>query len=307
LRQRWLPDASGESPASFMMPPEPGGFLNGDCMISSVSKEKFEDYEGFVEKFKPKKTTDDCMTPENIYDCVADYVAKRYGLSRESFVRPFWPGGDYQAFDYPDGGCVVVDNPPFSILTKILDFYEATGRDYFLFAPSLTGLSLVARHKTTFICCGVLITYENGASVNTAFVTSLEPGVVMRTDPELHLSLAEVNKINLRHNVAELPVYEYPDYVITGALAQKYAKRGIEFVVPRNSAVFIRRLDSQAGTDKTIFGGGLLLSDKAAADKAAADKAAADKAAADKAAADKAATIYWPLSDRERELVDGLT
>lgn len=23
----------------------------------------FEDYDGFVEKFKPKKTTDDCYTP----------------------------------------------------------------------------------------------------------------------------------------------------------------------------------------------------------------------------------------------------
>lgn len=25
--------------------------------------EKFNDYEGFVDKFKPKKTTDDCYTP----------------------------------------------------------------------------------------------------------------------------------------------------------------------------------------------------------------------------------------------------
>ena len=31
--------------------------------VSSSSKEKLEDYEGFVEKFKPKLTTDDCFTP----------------------------------------------------------------------------------------------------------------------------------------------------------------------------------------------------------------------------------------------------
>ena len=30
---------------------------------TSQNKEKFEDYEAFVEKFKPKKTTDDCYTP----------------------------------------------------------------------------------------------------------------------------------------------------------------------------------------------------------------------------------------------------
>ena len=30
----------------------------------------FNDYEGFVEKFKPKKTTDDCYTPPAVYDYV---------------------------------------------------------------------------------------------------------------------------------------------------------------------------------------------------------------------------------------------
>lgn len=35
---------------------------------TSQNKELFEDYEGFVEKFEPKKTTDDCYTPPKIYD-----------------------------------------------------------------------------------------------------------------------------------------------------------------------------------------------------------------------------------------------
>ena len=56
------------------------------------TKGNFEDYEGFVDKFKPKLTTDDCYTPEIVYDAIAKYVAARYGLSRERFVRPFWPG-----------------------------------------------------------------------------------------------------------------------------------------------------------------------------------------------------------------------
>lgn len=54
-------------------------------------------YEELVESAKPKLTTDDCYTPENIYNVVRDYVAERYGLDPETFVRPFYPGGDYQA------------------------------------------------------------------------------------------------------------------------------------------------------------------------------------------------------------------
>ena len=36
-------------------------------------------YEELVESAKPKLTTDDCYTPENIYNVVRDYVAERYG------------------------------------------------------------------------------------------------------------------------------------------------------------------------------------------------------------------------------------
>ena len=74
-------------------------------------------YEELVESAKPKLTTDDCYTPENIYNVVRDYVAERYGLDPGTFVRPFYPGGDYQAEDYT--GKVVVDNPPFSKKDKI--------------------------------------------------------------------------------------------------------------------------------------------------------------------------------------------
>ena len=36
--------------------------------------EKHNDYEGFVDKFKPRKTTDDCYTPPAIYDEVVRWV-----------------------------------------------------------------------------------------------------------------------------------------------------------------------------------------------------------------------------------------
>lgn len=68
-----------------------------------------ETYEEFVEKFKPKKTTDDCYTPEAVYDVIRDYVVEKYGLHGRLVVRPFWPGGDYENFNYPED-CVVIDN-----------------------------------------------------------------------------------------------------------------------------------------------------------------------------------------------------
>ena len=58
-----------------------------------------ETYEQFVEKFKPKKTTDDCYTPPLVYEAIKQWACAEYGISPEKIVRPFWPGGDYEQFD----------------------------------------------------------------------------------------------------------------------------------------------------------------------------------------------------------------
>ena len=91
-----------------------------------------------MDKFKPKLTTDDCYTPEPVYQAVKDWACREYGIDPDTVVRPFWPGGDYQAFDYPDG-CTVIDNPPFSILSEIKQWYMQSGIRFFLFAPSQIG------------------------------------------------------------------------------------------------------------------------------------------------------------------------
>ena len=39
-----------------------------------------QDYDEFVNKFKPKKTTDDCYTPELVYNAVRDWVIEEYCL-----------------------------------------------------------------------------------------------------------------------------------------------------------------------------------------------------------------------------------
>lgn len=70
-----------------------------------------KDYEQFVEKFKQKKTTDDCYTPPIIYDAVSGWVCKEYGVTPDQIVRPFYPGGDFENFEYPKG-CVVLQKKP---------------------------------------------------------------------------------------------------------------------------------------------------------------------------------------------------
>lgn len=121
-------------------------------------------YQAFVDKFKPKKTTDDCYTPENVYRVVLDWVVKEYGIDPNNIVRPFYPGGNYMTEDYPEG-CTVVDNPPFSIISKIVNNYNRAGIKYFLFAPYLTNFT--SKEKASHIITGTNITYENGADVPT--------------------------------------------------------------------------------------------------------------------------------------------
>lgn len=83
-----------------------------------------EEYQEFLKKFEAKKTTDDCYTPDNIYDAVRDWAAEKYEIGNAAIVRPFYPGGDYKSEKYPSG-CVVIDNPPFSIISEICEWYTS--------------------------------------------------------------------------------------------------------------------------------------------------------------------------------------
>ena len=259
------------------------------------------EYDAFIDKFKPKKTTDDCYTPPLIYDVVRDWACQKYSIDPSKIVRPFYPEEDYEDFLYPDG-CVVLDNPPFSILSQICRFYLSKNISFFLFAPSLTALN--QRNdclKITHILCDANIEYENGAIVRTAFLTNMGGDVVAETAPELGKAIAGAMAKTKTERV--LPKYAYPDYIVTAAMMQRWAHYGIHFSVKKKDCVLVSKLDAQSAHGKAIFGGGLILSKKAAAEKAAAEKAAAEKAAAEKAAAEKAGAIIWQLSDRERAIV----
>ena len=233
-----------------------------------------EEYSAFVEKFKPKKTTDDCYTPPEIYEVVLDYVVNRYGIDRDKVVRPFWPGGDFEREEYPQG-CTVVDNPPFSLLARIIDFYQLNGIGFFIFAPTLTCLSGRKHNMTTnHIICHMSITYENGAKVNTSFVTNLDDdGTVIESCPELSDAINAKDDELQRANKKQVPKYEYPDHVITAAKVNWYSAHHTPYKLNARDCCFISHLDAMG--DKGIFGGGLLLSTRAAAERAAAERAAA--------------------------------
>lgn len=227
----------------------------------------FNDYEKFITKFKAAKTTDDCYTPQPIYDAVLDYVFEKGRLDEDTeIIRPFRPNGDYTAEEYPEG-CVVVDNPPFSILSKIVKFYVARDIKFFLFAPALTLFSSSSAACCTKIVCGVSITYANKAQVATSFLTNIWGDNAIICDGELYKRLetidAEINK-------STKPVRKivYPDCIVSAALLQKIPKRGITYIIPASE---IRPIRSVGGI--SIFGGGYILSTKAAAERAAVERA----------------------------------
>lgn len=226
------------------------------------TRRDFEDYEGFVEKFKPKKTTDDCYTPPAVYDAVLSFVQNRLGIGSRPVVRPFYPGGDFEHYDYPPD-CVVVDNPPFSIYAKIVRFYLSHGIDFFLFASHLT--CFVANADCSYILTNTGVTYENGAVVKTAFVTNLLPDLRVWLCPELRQAILQADKI-------QKPVIgknTYPDHVISSAILGKVIEQDVELKVRKSDCVFISNLDALRARGTSLFGNGFLLSERAAAERAA--------------------------------------
>ena len=222
-----------------------------------------------------------------------------YGVRRERFLRPFWPGAEYREAEYPEG-CCVVDNPPFSILGEIVKWYCKRGIPFFLFGPSLT-LFTARECDVCYIAAGADIVYENGANVKTGFVTNLDDVYRIRTAPELYQAIKRACERIRKEGKRELPKYSYPDHLITAAAAQQLSIHGTELKIRKDECRRVSGLDAQAEQGKSAFGGGYLLSDRAAAERAAAERAAAERAAAERAAATR-----WTLSERERRMVEEL-
>lgn len=252
--------------------------------------QEFEDYEGFIQKFKTKKTTDDCYTPPAIYEAVLSFVREDIGIpSHLEVARPFYPGGDYESYDYT--GKVVIDNPPFSILAKIVKFYQERKIPFFLFAPRLTCLSGVSARMENYTAVFLAesnstLTYENGAKVSTAFVTNMLGDLKVWVSESLAQKIKAANTSKWKY----LPKYSYPDEVFKAADSGLCA----ELKIDRADTLPVNALDCQRPHKKELFGKGLLLTSKAAE---------AVKAA--KAAKQREVT-RWTLSEREKSMIAAL-
>lgn len=135
-------------------------------------------YPDFVGKFKRKKTSDDCYTPKPVYNAVKNWFAQALWDTRSemllnyNIVRPFYPNMDYLTYNYQSND-IVLDNPPFSIYSKIVRNYMRMGVNFFLFAPALS--LFVPDSGANYVITGANLIYENGARVRTSFVTNMLP------------------------------------------------------------------------------------------------------------------------------------
>lgn len=219
-----------------------------------------QDYYEWLKKFETKKTTDDTYTPPLVYKVVYDYVGNELmPLDGLDVLRPFYPNGDYEAVDYKDNS-IVIDNPPFSILSKICRFYQRRGIRFFLFAPALTAFNLVRGiNGVTVIVAPATITYDNGAVIETAFITNLSPNIKVKTAPSLSKALMATQQLKRK-----MPKYCYPDNVLMINQLQKLCRCSIDFTIMADECCFVDALDQQKDVGKRLFGGGLLINDKKA-------------------------------------------
>lgn len=254
---------------------------------------KQQDYDTFVEKFKPKKTTDDCYTPPYVYDAVLEWAKENLPMAGKTVVRPFFPGGDYEHFEYPPDA-VVIDNPPFSIYTQIVEYFNKRNIPFLLFAPGLTAI----RSGVTFIASSARVVYENGAYVMTDFVTNMMPGTLCITAPRLKGMITQAVKQAKAEKRKTVKHYRYPGNVLRVSELHTMVVNGIPFSVSsREGQVF-----GPVVKGTSAFGNSFLLNDHMARAK----KDAMARATAAKQDKDNAVTKHLELSDKAREIIEQL-
>lgn len=240
--------------------------------LSTEGREGAEGYDEFTEKFKQKLTTDDCYTPPAVYDAVLDFVKTLTDTKSRRIIRPFYPGGNYENLDQYPKNCIVVDNPPFSILSAIVRFFCQNGIQFFIFAPSLT---LFSAHDcdVTYIVANAPVTYENGAVVSTGFITNLIPDLRIWCNPDLREQIIAAQPSEDKTKQG----FVYPDNIVTSAVLGRLVAHATELKIRKVSCEHIKSSDSAEEQGRSLYGGGYIMSDRAAAERAAAERAAATR------------------------------
>lgn len=230
---------------------------------NNPNNKQYESYDDWIKHFTDApKTTDECWTPQDVYEKVVEYVGTIYDLSDKVIVRPFYPGGDYQAMEYPDNA-VVIDNPPFSITKEILHFYARNRIPYFLFCNALTA-SFYDFTTLVFVDCS--ITFANGADVRCGFTTNLLPDYAAVASATLTHMIETCPSQNIKKN---LPSWEYPEEVCRVSELQTIASGEDDFMIRRDECVRSSKLiDMEKNYGKQYFGQFLFLAKAKAKAKA---------------------------------------
>lgn len=258
--------------------------------VTSSNPIIFRDYESYIAKFQDgEKTSDDTFTPKDVYEAVLRYVGETCDLSDKVILRPFYPGGDYENAEYPENG-VVIDNPPFSILKKIIVFYTSRHIPFFLFGPGLMMGDYC--NFCSVIVVSEQITFENGAKIHCNFASNMFGDIVVATAPRLDEYFR-----NCPSQIQKAPIAKigYPDHVLSIGQMQQICKGGVEFSVRRNECEIIKRLDrlSENAHKGGLYGKHFLLNSEKMREKLGARRTV-DR------------TIYVELSDRERKIIEKL-
>ena len=209
-------------------------------------------------------------------------------MSDKKVVRPFFPGGDYQKdADSYDEHTVVIDNPPFSIISQIVKFYLERNILFFVFSPHLTVFSgRVVEHSA--VITNVDIKYANGAKVRTSFLTNMIGDTVIKGSS----TLAQRIKNAQQSEGKARSTFIYPKNVVTASSIGRLVEAGFDLEILRKDVLFIRSLDDQKKYGKVLYGAGFLVSDRVAnfLSECKVEKP----------------NYVWCISERERNLIDGL-
>lgn len=180
------------------------------------------DYDAWFANLRQNvKTSDDIFTPPKVYEVILEYINEKIApIDNMEIQRPFYPGGDYQKdIENYNEKSVVIDNPPFSISSEIVDFYIKNNIKFFIFLNGLTIFHHLNKNAH-LLCPYVSITYDNGAKVNTCFIHNLLPkGVTI--SGVLRDKLTAINK----ERVSKRKKYTYPNEVLSVAQSLELARR----------------------------------------------------------------------------------
>lgn len=217
--------------------------------------EPIKDYDTWFNNLRHNiKTSDDTFTPPKVYEVILEYINEKIiPIDSIEIQRPFYPGGDYQkeAETYNEKS-VVIDNPPFSICSKIIDFYIKNNIKFFIFTNGLTIFNYLLR-DIHLLCPYVTLEYDNGVKVNTCFAHNLLPkGVTI--SGELRERLSKLAK----KQTGERKKYQYPNEVLSVGQSLELVKQ-IKGEVTITNYKCVSGLNHK-GKQKKLFGKAMILS-----------------------------------------------